>query len=184
MRKFRVVIFGFAAAAFLFASGNKTGEDRKYENWKAVLVRADEPGEPMIVTGVVYDSDGEKPLAGIKVHIYHTDARGYYSIDGKDESQHRLNATMVTNAEGKYEYRTIKPASYPSSRVPSHVHYVVSGERIAEQRFELQFQGDRHHPERALQDDAKRSKFSYIRPLVKDAEGVLHCEFNIKIQQK
>lgn len=183
MRRFLILIFGLAAG-LSFAFGNGSGDDRGQEKWRATLVSADEPGEPMIVTGAVYDADGVTALAGINVHVYHTDARGYYSIDGKNESQHRLNATMVTSAEGKYEYRTIKPASYPNNRIPAHVHYVVNGEGIEEQRFELQFRGDRHHRERELQDDAQRGKFSQIKPLVKDAEGSLRCEFNIKIQRK
>ncbi len=183
MRRILIAILGLAAGLSV-AFGNKTGDGRGDEKWKAVLVSPDEPGEPMIVTGAVYDADGKTLLAGIKVHVYHTDARGYYSIDGKNESQHRLNATMVTNGDGKYEYRTIRPASYPNNRIPAHVHYVVSGESIEEQRFELRFEGDRHLGDRDLQSDAQLGKFSHIRPLVKDVGNVLRCEFNIKVQRK
>ncbi len=144
----------------------------------------DEPGEPMIISGTVYGFDGETPLEGIEVHVYHTNAKGYYSRGGKNENQHRINGTMITNAKGKYEYRTIKPASYPNSRVPSHVHYVVSGPGYKAQRFRLEFKGDPHISESEYLREAKKGKFADIRPLEKDENGVLRCEFNLKLQKK
>jgi protocatechuate 3,4-dioxygenase beta subunit len=38
-----------------------------------------EPGERMIVTGVVFDADEKTPLAGASVYVYHTDANGLYT---------------------------------------------------------------------------------------------------------
>jgi protocatechuate 3,4-dioxygenase beta subunit len=184
MRRITIIVFGLAAAALLFTTENRSGDNRSDEKWKAALVNDDEPGEPMIVSGTVYAPDGETALAGIRVHVYHTDARGYYSKDGKDESQHRIRATMITDAEGKYEFRTIKPASYPNNRIPAHVHYVVSGDGIEEQRFELRFEGDRYLSDREKAVDSERGRFGHIKPLVKDADGVLRCEFNIKVQRK
>ncbi|MBF8248477.1 MAG: hypothetical protein HW374_1277, partial [Bacteroidetes bacterium] len=57
------------ALAFLFVFGS----------WKAVITSKDEPGETMIVSGRVFAPDGKTPVEGISVHVYHTDAKGYYN---------------------------------------------------------------------------------------------------------
>ena len=41
--------------------------------------------------------------------------------------QHPNSWVMRTNAQGRYEFRTIKPGSYPNSRNPAHIHAYVSG---------------------------------------------------------
>ena len=90
---------------------------------------------------------------------------------------------MITNAAGKYEFRTIKPASYPNSRVASHVHYIVSGDGFRELHPELRFRDDSFLSEERIREEEKKGKFSAIRALVKDADGILRCEFNIKLEK-
>lgn len=177
-----VLIFGIVSSKIQAVVG--ANDDNENKNpWKIDLVSEDEPGQSMIVTGTVYGPDGETPLAGIKIHVYHTDARGYYSIDGQNERQHRINGTMTTNSEGKYEYLTIKPASYPNSRIPAHVHYQVSGPGYESQRFELQFQDDPFLSQAEKEREANKGRFAKIVMLEKDENGVLRGELNIKMQE-
>jgi len=163
----------------VLAGETDQGEESK---WNIVLVDEEEPGQPMIITGTVYKSDGETPLEGIEVYVYHTDVRGYYSENTTSSRNPRINGTMITNAEGKYRYRTIKPASYPNSRVPSHVHYVVSGEGFPEQRFTLEFKGDPHLSAREVEREERKGKFSRIIALEKGEDGIWRGEFNIKLR--
>lgn len=152
-------------------------------SWRIVIATAEEPGEPMIVTGTVYAADGKTPLAGMEVYVYHTDSEGYYRKGTTSSSNPRLKGTMRTNAEGKYEYRTIKPASYPNSRNPAHVHYVITGKGREKQYAELQFEGDRWLRDSGkLTDEQKRDTFSEIRPLAKDEHGVWRVVKDLKVQ--
>jgi protocatechuate 3,4-dioxygenase beta subunit len=48
-----------------------------------VVPPSGEPGEALVVTGQVLHRDGT-PARGVKVYFYQTDARGYYSPDGRD----------------------------------------------------------------------------------------------------
>lgn len=147
-----------------------------FGTWKAVLVSKDEPGEPLIVTGTIYQPDGKTPASGIGVYVYHTDAEGYYRKGTNSSENPRLKGVMKTNSDGKYEFRTIKPGAYPGGGNPAHIHYVLSGKGYAEQRDELMFAGDPY-----LTPQQKGS--SHVRPLTRDTEGVWRCIYDIKLKQ-
>lgn len=95
--------------------------------WKISLVSDKEPGEPLIVTGTIYAPDGPTPMKGIDLFVYQTDATGVYTVSGGENRDTRINGRMTTGDDGRYEFRTIKPGSYPGSRNPAHIHAYVSG---------------------------------------------------------
>ncbi len=79
------------------------------------------------VFGQVLDTAG-KPLADTRVEIWQCDARGkYHHPDDPnpvipDENFQGFGST-VTDADGRYRFRTIKPVPYPG-RTP-HIHFRV-----------------------------------------------------------
>jgi protocatechuate 3,4-dioxygenase beta subunit len=152
--------------------------------WKMVIANQDEPGERIGVSGVVYGADGTTPLPGASVYVYHTDARGYYSGETTNNSNPRLRGTMRTNAEGRYEFETIKPGPYPSARVPSHIHYVVNAPGYREKIFEIVFEGDAFIDDRLRADAAREESIFSIRPLAKDKGGVLRCVQDIRLRRQ
>ena len=143
-----------------------------FSPWKIVITTKDEPGESMVVTGRVLAPDGKTPVEGIRVHVYHTDAKGYYNHGTTSSKNPRLKGTMLTNGEGRYEYRTIRPASYPRSRNPAHVHYVITGKGYTEQYDELEFDGDPYLTEEAMEKSKKLGTFGVIQKLQRDADGI------------
>jgi protocatechuate 3,4-dioxygenase beta subunit len=54
----------------------------------------------------------------------------------------RLYALLRTDPEGRYSFRTIRPASYPGTRVPQHIHYEVAAEGHEPRIFEIVFEDD------------------------------------------
>lgn len=95
----------------------------------ATLAGPDEPGERLVVTGTVYEADGTTPAAGVLIYAYHTDAEGIYSKRGDETGNGRrhgrLRGWLVTGADGRYRLDTIRPAGYPGSSEPAHVHMTV-----------------------------------------------------------
>lgn len=150
----------------------------------ATLTAPDEPGEPLAVRGTVYGADGETPLPGVRLFVYHTDAAGYYSENqGHDSTRPRLHATLVTDAAGQYAFRTILPGRYPSGGIPAHVHYNVDARGYEAQSFELHFAGD---PELTAADEARAQRagrFGSIRPLAKDASGVAQVVYDLRLRE-
>jgi protocatechuate 3,4-dioxygenase beta subunit len=78
------------------------------------------------VSGRVVDRAG-RPRAGAKVEIWQCDATGQYHHVGEREGSGDDNfqgyGAVMTDAEGRYAFRTIKPVPYPG-RTP-HIHFTV-----------------------------------------------------------
>ena len=91
---------------------------------------------------------------------------------------------MITNAQGKFEYHTIRPAPYPGGRNPAHVHYVISRKGFARQYEELQFEGDAILGREGRLTEAQRADtFATIRPIVRDANGIWKVVKDIRLQE-
>jgi len=107
-----------------------------------VVAPAGEPGERLEVK-VVYAADGRTPVAAASVYVYQTDARGHYRPENAmGNSDPRLMALLRTDASGRYSFTTIRPGSYPGSRVPRHIHYEVGAEGHETRIFEIVFEDD------------------------------------------
>jgi protocatechuate 3,4-dioxygenase beta subunit len=154
-------------------------------SWKAVLIPAGEPGTPLVVSGRIFAADGKTPVGGVTLYVYHTDARGLYSEkDGRGgPPDPRLKGSMKTDEGGRYEFRTIRPASYPGTRNPQHIHAKVYGAGYAE----------RHIPEYWFDDDplvtaemrARYTGLGTLSPVVsakRGADGVYACVRDIRLE--
>jgi len=151
---------------------------------KAVIAAKEEPGERLIVTGQVFGPDGKTPLAGASVYVYHTDAKGLYTPETNDNRNPRLRGYMRTDAQGRYEYSTIKPAPYPNNRIAAHIHYVVNAPGHQERVFEIVFEGDPNIDERMRADAAKEESAFSIRALTRDQQGVLRCAQDVRMRKQ
>lgn len=147
-------------------------------DWDIIIADEDEPGQRLIVSGTVYDRDGKTPLPGITLYVYHTDSKGIY-----EKGEDLLSGKMLTNSNGKYRFRTIKPGSYPEGRNPAHIHIKITGNDFEEQWLELRFEGDPFISETELNKELSKGKFSEIQKLIPDKQGVLSCVLDIKIDK-
>jgi len=83
----------------------------------------------MKVTGVIYHNDGVTPAKDVILYIYQTDEQGIYraSADAQGwvrrHGQHR--GWIKTGSDGKYTFYTFRPASYPNTTIPQHIHATV-----------------------------------------------------------
>jgi hydroxyquinol 1,2-dioxygenase len=102
-------------------------------------------GEVMFVQSRVTDLAG-KPLAGAEIDVWHADDDGFYDSQKADYAAHgpSLRARFVTDADGRFSFRTILPCSYPiptdgpvgdlitatqrHPMRPAHVHFLVKAE--------------------------------------------------------
>lgn len=94
-------------------------------------------GTILDVTGRIVDRTG-KPLTAAKLEVWQCDETGTYHHVGYDAGDANFQGFGVatTDAEGRYQFRTIKPVPYPG-RTP-HIHFLVrdaSRSRLVSQMF-------------------------------------------------
>jgi protocatechuate 3,4-dioxygenase beta subunit len=159
-----------------FAQPSSALSENAKAPWNISMVSATEPGEPLIISGTIYAPDGHTPLEDISLWVYHTDATGHYSTlreNGGDNRNTRLHGLMQTNREGRYEFRTIKPAPYPGRTTPAHVHAYVSGHGYPEYWIDdFLFEGDPFITEEMRQKFAGKGSFSSILKLTRGGDGI------------
>jgi protocatechuate 3,4-dioxygenase beta subunit len=101
-----------------------------------------EPGQALTVSGVVVGPDGA-PVAGASLYVYQTDHEGYYGVKpASDNRNPRLKVYLRSDARGAWSFDTVKPGSYPNSKVPGHIHFEISAPGRAAKIFEIVFEGD------------------------------------------
>jgi protocatechuate 3,4-dioxygenase beta subunit len=119
-----------------------------------------EPGQPLRVSGVVVGPDGA-PVSGASIYVYQTDHEGYYGVKpASDNRNPRLKLFLRSDPKGAWSFETIKPGSYPNSRVPPHIHFEVSAAGRASKIFEIVFEGDPH-----VTAEMRRNPAFSVRPI-------------------
>jgi len=163
----------------------ETQETQKADSasWKIVIAPATEAGERMIISGTVFGPDSKTPFQGVQILVYHTDTKGYYAKGSNSPRNARLKGSMITNAEGKYEFESIKPGPYPSGGIPAHVHYAVIQDSVVVQRFELLFEGDPNLTEDMKKRGTVEGGMVAVRKLEKDENGIWRGEYDLILKK-
>jgi len=109
-------------------------------------------GERIVVSGRILDGDG-RPIRDTLVEIWQANAAGRYRHQG-DQHPAPLDPNFsgagrcVTDAEGRYEFITIKPGAYPwgnhhNAWRPQHIHFSLLGAAFAQRLVtQMYFPGD------------------------------------------
>ncbi|KAL2161187.1 hypothetical protein VTH06DRAFT_8406 [Thermothelomyces fergusii] len=73
---------------------------------------SDPAGEPMLAVCTVKDTRG-RPIPGVTVDIWETDSSGHYDVQHADRDAPSERCVMVSDEQGRFWFRGIKPVSYP-----------------------------------------------------------------------
>ena len=138
---------------------------------RATIAPPAEPGERLAIAGTVYQPDGVTPAPDVTIFVYHTDAKGHYNSPD-DALNPRLYGWVRTDKQGRYDFRTIKPAPYPQVTTPAHIHVHVYGPGRPEWFIpEFWFDGDPLIPSGDRDLPARLGRFSPVVRLTKEGEG-------------
>jgi protocatechuate 3,4-dioxygenase, beta subunit len=118
------------------------------------------------VVGRVLNLKGE-PVRNAQVDIWQANTHGRYTHPSDHNSapldpNFEGSATLFTDSDGRYRFKTVKPAAYPAgpSRMrPAHIHFQVSGtqDRLVTQMY---FEGDPYlEPDRFFQTALEQKDF-------------------------
>lgn len=136
---------------------------------QVAITNSDEPGKKIKVIAVLQDRSGQ-PLSNTLVYLYQTDSKGWYAADAPhvnmnegDRRHARIFGYVLTDSLGKFELSTTKPAGYPQSDLPAHIHVEVFRNQRAVLITEFLFDDD----ERLIGDirtNAERSRYLIEKP--------------------
>ncbi|AMP37697.1 MULTISPECIES: catechol 1,2-dioxygenase [Ralstonia solanacearum species complex] len=116
-------------------------------------------GEVLFMQGTVYDTAG-RPLPGARVEVWHANLMGNYSFFDKTQSAFNLRRTIVTDAQGRYQFRSIVPVGYACppdgttqrllnllgrhGRRPAHIHFFVCAPGHRKLTTQINIDGDEY----------------------------------------
>ncbi|MNV26084.1 Protocatechuate 3,4-dioxygenase beta chain [compost metagenome] len=116
------------------------------------IAQADAIGERIIVSGRVLDENG-RPVPDALIEIWQANAAGRY-LHKRDQHDAPLDPNFsgegrtVTDAHGRYQFKTIKPGAYPwgnhyNGWRPQHIHFSLFGRAYATRLVtQMYFPGD------------------------------------------
>ncbi|MGO4280269.1 protocatechuate 3,4-dioxygenase, beta subunit [Cupriavidus sp. OV038] len=109
-------------------------------------------GERILVTGRVLDENG-RPVPHALIEIWQANAAGRY-VHKRDQHDAPLDPNFtgdgrtLTDAQGRYQFKTIKPGAYPwrnhhNAWRPQHIHFSLFGNAYATRLVtQMYFPGD------------------------------------------
>lgn len=144
-----------------------------------------EVGEPLVLEGIVRDRAG-RAVEGVVVYAYQTNARGIYPQDSRLQgaaARHgRLRGWARTDGSGRYRFETIRPAGYPNSDLPQHIHmHVLEPGRCTYYVDDVMFEDDpRLTPKQRGALTLGRGGSGISRP-TRNREGVWHVRRDLEL---
>lgn len=144
------------------------------------IAPAGEPGTPLRIRGTLYRPDGQTPLGGALVFAYHTDRAGLYNTLDASHSW-RLQGAVRTGPDGTFEFETIRPASYPGTRIPQHVHVELETDEGRFHAGEWRFADDPMVEEGEKAASARAGRFGWVCP-VHGAGTASEIRVNVRVK--
>jgi len=99
-------------------------------------------GEPLMVHGSITSTDGKR-VSGAQIDVWQASSSGQYDLqfDNFKGAEMNLRARFRTDADGKFNFRSVKPSSYPVPSDgpvgkmlnalgrhpfrPAHIHFII-----------------------------------------------------------
>lgn len=151
-------------------------------SWRTVLSDERDKGEPIEISGFVYRPDGKTIAPNTLIYLYHTDFEGYYGRSRDIHRHGKYRGWMLTGNDGRYSFRTIKPAPYPENRFAAHIHMTLTSQSMREDWVDsILFEGDRLISPRERETAGKKGGFDPILSFAKGENGILAASRNIQL---
>ena len=147
------------------------------------IAASGEPGEKLVVSGQLLSPDGKTPVAGAIVCAYQTDTTGQYHNTDRIA---RLHGWAKSDAEGRFEFHTIRPGPYPERTIAAHIHIHVWGAG-----YPLQWTPDVKFADDPLLSSRDRAEsealgagFADICGPKRADDGAWHCAIRLRLQRE
>ncbi|NNE36635.1 MAG: hypothetical protein HKN13_15485 [Rhodothermales bacterium] len=142
----------------------------------------DEPGTRLVIRGLVVGPDG-KSASGVLIHAYHRDRDGLeFGSQDNPLTTWRLNGWARTDADGRFEFQTIRPAPDNLGREAAHIHFTLESADFGRQWAPKVFLAD--DPlvtARERRRSEKAGEFGWVRdPRIENGVQYVDVRFRLK----
>lgn len=123
------------------------------------IIRSPTPGAPLFVNCVVRDQQG-RPIVGAEVDVWHSSPDGLYEQQDETQAEMNLRGKFTTDAEGRFGFRSVRPAGYPipvdgpvgdllraagrHNMRPAHLHFLIVKDGFKTLISQVYVKGDPH----------------------------------------
>ncbi len=117
----------------------------------------EEGAERLYMSGYVRDENGN-PIPGAKVEVWHCNLNGLYSYFDSTQPAYNLRRAIITDENGKYEFKSFLPVGYscpPNGSTdtlmsllgrhgsrPAHIHFFVTSPDYRKLTTQINIEGD------------------------------------------
>lgn len=117
----------------------------------------EEGAERLYMSGYVRDEQGN-PVPGAKVEVWHCNLKGLYSYFDSTQPDFNLRRAIITDENGKYEFKSFLPVGYscpPNGSTdtlmsllgrhgsrPAHIHFFVTAPDFRKLTTQINIEGD------------------------------------------
>lgn len=117
-------------------------------------------GDVIDIFGTVFNHDG-RPIAGAKLDLWQANAVGRYLHGGDMRQELPLDphfqgsAILLTDSEGRYRFRTVRPGIYAFGGTPRprHIHFDITS-RHARLTTQMYFPGEKENALEKIKEDS------------------------------
>lgn len=154
-------------------------------------------GDVIVIQGRVLDEDC-RPIAGALVELWQANCWGRYDHEKDAGNPRPLDpnfqswAEMVTDAEGRFRFRTVKPGSYPVDDRgwirPPHIHFRLSRRGYHELVTQMYFAGEPLNDEDRIRNQLTPEERDRVTVALQPAPaepgtGVQRGEFDVTLKR-
>ncbi|MNK88834.1 Protocatechuate 3,4-dioxygenase beta chain [compost metagenome] len=169
-------------------------KDQADKDWDLVSVKGRKQlaqGEIIFIQGQVLDSACQ-PVSDVLVEIWQACNSGKYNHPNDPNSaaldpNFQYWGRAITDAEGRYMFRTIKPGAYPADETwwrPAHIHYKAHKRGYIELTTQLYFEGEAYNnQDKILQRLPRSEQEKVVRPIVSSGNGDKIVTFDMTIEK-
>ncbi len=117
----------------------------------------EEGAERLYMSGYVRDENGN-PIPGAKVEVWHCNLNGLYSYFDSTQPDYNLRRAIITDENGKYEFKSFLPVGYscpPNGSTdtlmsllgrhgsrPAHIHFFATAPDFRKLTTQINIEGD------------------------------------------
>jgi len=148
------------------------------------MVSKEEPGIPLVILGQVRAPDASA-AAGVLVHAYQRDHHGFeLGQNDRALSTWRLNGWAQTDAGGRFEFETVRPAADHLGREAAHIHFTLESEKFGRQWApKVFFADDPMVTKRQRRESEQAGEYGAVRE-VRTEDGVQYVGVLLRLKEE